>query len=397
MDVVLLGAGASVEAGVPSALSMTKEIISLFKEQEDLPLRRALLLLLGGLQMRNATLKADVGVGVDVERLINGATLLANRFDTELAPFVGTWHPLVDEIERLAKDPANPGEVADEIGRAIMSSIDNRGRATYSSYNIRRALEESFEKTSSQVDGYLYKTLVDSITNKLLQLTWIENSERVSYFEKLVRAGNNKRITIATLNYDNSIELAARSFGIPCESGIEYWINNGSLPDVNVGVEILKLHGSVDWRWVGQEWDDENRLRSRKIEKLSHEEMMANIGSFRSSRGYRRQSNLGVIFGKENKLTAEGPFLDLFMRFRQRLAGARNLYVIGYSFRDLHVNMAIVDWIAEKGSEKHITIIEAPNFDQYEHPFWKHYGWHERDRCSFLTCGAKEGIGSSFP
>ena len=51
-----------------------------------------------------------------------------------------------------------------------------------------------------------------------------------------------------------------------------------------------------------------------------------------------------VIFGQRNKLTAEGPFLDLFSRFQDALMVANELVIIGYSFRDHHVNESIARW-----------------------------------------------------
>ena len=39
-----------------------------------------------------------------------------------------------------------------------------------------------------------------------------------------------------------------------------------------------------------------------------------------------------VSFGQRNKLTAEGPFLDLLRAFQVELAKADRLTVIGYSF-----------------------------------------------------------------
>jgi hypothetical protein len=39
---------------------------------------------------------------VDIERVMNAAELLATRFDAELAPFVGNWHPVLEELERRA-------------------------------------------------------------------------------------------------------------------------------------------------------------------------------------------------------------------------------------------------------------------------------------------------------
>jgi len=60
----------------------------------------------------------------------------------------------------------------------------------------------------------------------------------------------------------------------------------------------------------------------------------------------------GVIFGAGNKLRPDGPYLDLYSEFRAALAEARQVVVIGYSFRDAHVNEALRRWFlsAQEGS-----------------------------------------------
>lgn len=54
-----------------------------------------------------------------------------------------------------------------------------------------------------------------------------------------------------------------------------------------------------------------------------------------------------MVFGQRGKLRAEGPFLGLLAEFEKQLAVASRLIVIGYSFRDDHVNELIRRWIAE--------------------------------------------------
>lgn len=59
-----------------------------------------------------------------------------------------------------------------------------------------------------------------------------------------------------------------------------------------------------------------------------------------------------VIFGGQNKLTAEWPFFDLFRIFQSELSQADRLTVVGYSFRDPHVNQCLSQWLnRNKGSQ----------------------------------------------
>jgi predicted CoA-binding protein len=67
-----------------------------------------------------------------------------------------------------------------------------------------------------------------------------------------------------------------------------------------------------------------------------------------------------VIFGHRNKLTAEGPFLDLLKQFDEQLQQTDILTVIGYSFRDPHINFYISKYLNQY--EGKIRIV-SPNFE----------------------------------
>lgn len=72
---------------------------------------------------------------------------------------------------------------------------------------------------------------------------------------------------------------------------------------------------------------------------------------------YRRSA---LVFGERNKLTAEGPFLDLLAQFRLELEPAHRLVVVGYSFRDAHINEMIRRWV-NGDRNRHVVVID-PNF-----------------------------------
>ena len=68
-----------------------------------------------------------------------------------------------------------------------------------------------------------------------------------------------------------------------------------------------------------------------------------------------------MMFGQRNKLTAEGPFLDALRTFRQELGSATTLTIIGYSFRDDHINQYIAAWF-NVDSDHRIRIVNGPDF-----------------------------------
>lgn len=72
------------------------------------------------------------------------------------------------------------------------------------------------------------------------------------------------------------------------------------------------------------------------------------------------ESNEGqpaIIFGQRDKLTTDGPFLDLLRAFRDQLFKSSHLVVVGYSFRDTHVNNYIKYWFSRTENRK-LTIID---------------------------------------
>ena len=67
----------------------------------------------------------------------------------------------------------------------------------------------------------------------------------------------------------------------------------------------------------------------------------------------RRKIEPAIVFGDENKLTAEGPVLEMFIRFRNDLRKASRLTIVGYSFRDAHINAELTAFVNEHPQALH--------------------------------------------
>lgn len=65
-----------------------------------------------------------------------------------------------------------------------------------------------------------------------------------------------------------------------------------------------------------------------------------------------------VVFGAQGKLRASGPFLDLLAEFRKALGSTDRLVIVGYSFRDDHINETIRKWI--RGSTTRGIVVLDP-------------------------------------
>jgi hypothetical protein len=142
----------------------------------------------------------------------------------------------------------------------------------------------------------------------------------------------NGLVTVATLNYDRTIELVGERYDVPVDTGIEAWSKTGSFSahQLESGIKLLKLHGSIDWIL-------------QPAQRSSKRPMPHTIVRLRTLAD--RPTRPAIVFGQRNKLRPDGPFLDLLREFREELKRSSHLVVIGYSFRDAHINQYIADWL----------------------------------------------------
>lgn len=89
-------------------------------------------------------------------------------------------------------------------------------------------------------------------------------------------------------------------------------------------MRLLKLHGSLDYvlhdaRPVG------GRISSENLVGVGNE-----IGA-----------NPALVFGLGSKLRSDGLFLAMLVEFDKLLAEREWLSIVGYSFRDRHINDAL--------------------------------------------------------
>ena len=107
--VALLGAGASVEAGVPASMPMTEEIVEHISNDSGRlqGIRQALNFAVGALVAHDTAAGASPYAGIDVERLFSAVQMLGNRGAVEVAPFVAAWSPILDSIGPEGRFPTS--------------------------------------------------------------------------------------------------------------------------------------------------------------------------------------------------------------------------------------------------------------------------------------------------
>jgi hypothetical protein len=397
---------------------MTEEILKRFNDRQNHALRdytKVLNFVIGGLLFdagkRNNNPLTN---GVNVEDLFNAVLLLSERNTLEVSPFVGSWDAMIEAFDKVTPSPPRSDNLlkliqlkvekqvqhalsqyltssssSDKIDKALENNfkkrleaaLNKRSASMSSSESVGRAVADYIKEVSkkwsdnlkpnssgsnSEMDREL-KQLVTQLEQKpakgrtfkrtagqmilmLKDLVWIDDAATVDYLKPILNPiKNGGRLVVATLNYDNGLELVSEANSITCNTGIDIWSQKGVFDFSGDGLHLIKLHGSINWSWNEDVTTLERPMPHSIIRRIETD-------AFKTS--FERPA---VIFGQRNKLTAEGPFLDLLRQFQNELEHSTVLTVIGYSLRDLHVNTYISKWLNESVDHK-IRIVD-PNFE----------------------------------
>jgi hypothetical protein len=288
----------------------------------------------------------EVVVEVDVERLFATVDLLANRLDQPLAPFVGSWHPGLEGFAAYGHDSSFHARTT--LERALGQIADHRGTHTVAQ-GIERFVNAAIARSRGGDVSELLARTRDSMLRSLFDILNIENAERVRYLTPLVELSRQQHsLSVATLNYDRSVENVAALHGEECHTGIDNWVDRGSLEWPTQGLSLMKLHGSVDWVFESS-GHEKGKLPRQAIRTVSGLQEKA------------RYDSPAVVFGEAGKLRAEGPFLELLLSWSDRIQTADALVVAGYSFRDPHVNEVIARWF--NNSDYRRIVVVDPNLN----------------------------------
>jgi hypothetical protein len=363
-SMILLGAGASAEAGIPTAISMTQSFLDAINpNHEDRSTDRAYLafsFIINGVRIYNSTKGSSPYAGVNIEEVVNALDDIINRNLSESSFFIQSWHPYIDYLENIAKEQAVSG-MANELNNIINHLLDRnnydrsfiKSSARPPSYNPQSRIADRSFQGKNGYDDALFSRLRSGIVRYVTQKTLLTNEDinRLSYLIPLVQWASSSASIISTLNYDNSIELVAKHNDIKIDTGISKWNSSRITHWKKSNIPLIKLHGSANWS-AEKNKDDINIIDR-------HEELSIYGPS--------------IIFGGRNKLTSDGPFLHLMMDFWGKISQCDRLFVIGYSFSDTHINSIIFRWLRTDQSRE-ISIANGPGFgdmpylNQFESP-----------------------------
>jgi len=332
--VALFGAGASVDAGLPSAFQLTEDIYSQLKKSKS---EQSILfgIVVAKLIARNAKQGKSPFAQINVEDVYDGLKRLLNKDDDLLSEFVYSWDPISTapsrsfDANKLAQSLASIYKLSDRRsldGRPTLQ-LDNRSIQTAVS-EIQRAVEGDIH----QLRGASLEPFLETLSN-LLKI----DETKIGYMQQFLAQHSSNFNCIATLNYDQLIETALDKNGSRFDLGLSQWNEKRYVQFHGKSPKIIKLHGSTDWY-----------IRN-------HDEIVTEQNPLGLSKR-------AMIFGGQSeKLVPDGPFLHLRHEFQRFLRGSSYLLVVGYSFQDMHLNAIIRSWIATRKNGK-IIIVNPSEF-----------------------------------
>ena len=335
--VLLLGAGASVEAGVPHSKGMIERLENLVSSESEWVNYRPLYH-----YVKSAVLFADGMRGqadktaYNIEKLVETLDELSKRDEHPLFPFVGAWHPKLSEVAGV------DFKVVSEFRNAIV---------------------------------------------KRLRDDWIplDQVEKSNYYGGILRLQREYQhpLRVFSLNYDLCVEeQCRRNSGNGPQRGFEgrSW-NWRRLAEVDneIGAEddlvcLYKLHGSIDWFFN----PDAGR-------QLAYRDNVSSIPLDDSA----------LIFGTSYKLQYTDPFLFLAYEFRRWALEARMVLVVGYGFADAHIN-EILRQALDSDLTK-VLVVVSPGVSEgreklryEEQEIGKTLGLRANRQVVRVSCGAKK-------
>lgn len=189
---------------------------------------------------------------------------------------------------------------------------------------------------TKQRDGHLVSDFKESIV-KELRGEWLMPTDwkiKSSYYKKLIDLKNEFDgfpLKVFTLNYDLCVEQNLKDQKI--ELGFDEFDNwsfrRYDYGDTNneISFYLYKLHGSINWQ------------------KTKEERLIKAEGDIKTD-------DLAIIFGISNKLQSYDPYLFYFYEFREHCLGANLIICSGYSFLDGHINDLIKHGLKDNPKKK---------------------------------------------
>lgn len=347
---VLLGAGASMDGGIPTSGQLLESVGG---KLDDPRLHALFDAVHAGCLMRSASSRIGGAhpVWPTIEDVANSIDALIDRDMSDIAPFVASWNPFLKYMDEAEDVPvATSQRVARLLQRKFIDSSTGTLDTIHEDWSRWAADLVSAMRPRVSADSLL-KRVRDQLPRIVSELLTIPSHADLSYLSDLfVLTQKGSQLPVATLNYDLALESVCESAGISISDGLEGWINGESDIFGSSEIALYKLHGSLNWQRDSEDYYRRSLITVNPTEP-------------------------GIIFGGKNKLTTRGPYLDLLWRWRSEIAGTSQIIIVGYSFADSHVNGLLIQW-ARTEQPKRLVIVSRST------------GWHHTSTGQWLLTHA---------
>lgn len=349
---VLLGAGASKDAGLP----LTNDFADLLLEEmshdyKSTPELAALNFVYGAMVNARSERGENPRAAVNVETMISAIRLLAHRDEHEAAPFITSWkspvsafgYPAGARLGGPAQYRSGAGRVdVNTLKQAFNKAHDLRFADAQPLLNVMRSIAQ--EAAGRTDNGSLYVAIERALLERVRRI--LNAPRSVEYLAPLIGLAREQPggLDIATLNYDRTVELAADAGGVPVAIGIDRWRHGQDMRfRAKDGViNLMKIHGSIDWKRVP--------VARRQSGRALPATQIVRTDEFTAG------DVPAIVIGDREKLASGGPILALLHAFQHTLRRADRLVVVGYGFADEHVNSVIKDWLTK--DQRTMTVLD---------------------------------------
>ncbi|MFC4242961.1 SIR2 family protein [Gryllotalpicola reticulitermitis] len=344
---VLLGAGASADAGIPLTSELAEKVVGAANAEAGVaqPWVRALNFVYGAMVGYQAEAGGNPLGAVNIERLISAVRLLQARDTHEAAPFVAAWKDGAFAFGSTPYDALIDRRVTAAISNSHLR-VGNHALIEAISAVARRAVHPDSAPIFRQVERHVLQGIRTALCAP----------SRVDYLEPLLQLAREQDggLDVVTLNYDLLVEtLAADADDVSVDTGIARWRPGQRLTfDPAPGkVNLLKLHGSLSWA------NDHSESSEWSVNAPVIREVPDGVQSDGSGSSSREQKLPWIVVGDREKLSTDGPTLALLRAAEDVLDRASHLVIVGYSFGDRHINSMIRDWMLASESRT-MTVLD---------------------------------------
>lgn len=306
--VFLLGAGASIKAGVPDTVKFVKAFKEHIKKKNNPEDIKTVYKIVKILEKWKRTKIGNSEQKIDIELLLEAFTKLNKKEDEPLLQFY-------------------------------------------------KNIEEKFI-----LKGYSEKEpLIDELKNFIKKKAIVSDSGKIKYLEPLldfIRELKNIQsdgcLNIISLNYDTCIEQYCTEHRLNYSDGFTDRWNPETFGSATADICLYKLHGSVNWYRTDRGNYVKIPVDTRKFTE--------NASKIPLISGENAES---LMLYPMQKLDYVEPVLEMLVHIKHILESDCNfLIVVGYSFRDEHIKNIILD-AAMKNKNMHLILISPDSYKIY--------------------------------